>query len=119
MQKNSVNQPLIETLLPPLEQGSSGVLLTSDFEFIPKVYAPEIIFALETAKLKFKADAVYFRHFNDERAIIPQMYLFDYSQKKLTKEDRYRIHLQMWNGHQVPAYGIVEKSSVSIFDSRI
>ena len=35
-----------------------------------------------------------------------------------TTEDKNRIHIQMWNGYQVPAYIIIEKSSVSIFDSR-
>jgi len=97
----------------------NGVLLTNDFENInPDVTTPDILFALEIAKKKFNADAVYFRHFSDGRGNIPQLYLFDFTHKSLTSEDKNRIHIQMWNGYQVPAYIIIEKSSVSIFDSR-
>jgi hypothetical protein len=101
------------------DKEKSGVLLTNNFENIDSSLAsPDILFALETAKIKFKADAVYFRHFQDGRASVPQLYLFDYTHKKLTNEEKNKIHIQMWNGYQVPAYIIIEKSSISIFDSR-
>ncbi len=97
----------------------SGVLLTNNFENLDSDFAsPDILFALETAKNKFQADAVYFRHFQDGRANVPQLYLFDYTHKKISHEDKNKIHIQMWNGYQVPAYIIIEQSSVSIFDSR-
>jgi hypothetical protein len=97
----------------------NGVLLTNDYEKInPDVATPDILFALETAKKKFNADAVYFRHFSDGRGNIPQLYLFDFTHKNITTEDKNRIHIQMWNGHQIPVYIIIEKSTVSIFDSR-
>lgn len=97
----------------------SGVLFTNKYEDIdPSLDSPDILFALETAKIKFNADAVYFRHFNDNRASVPQLYLFDFTHKKLTNEEKNKIHIQMWNGYQVPAYLIIERSSVSIFDSR-
>jgi methylase of polypeptide subunit release factors len=97
----------------------SGVLLTNDYENINSdIASPDILFALETAKKKFNADAVYFRHFSDGRGNIPQLYLFDFTHKSITTEDKNRIHIQMWNGYQVPAYIIIEKSSISIFDSR-
>ncbi|MCI0514296.1 SAM-dependent methyltransferase, partial [candidate division KSB1 bacterium] len=97
----------------------SGVLLTNNFENINlDLASPDILFALETAKNKFQADAVYFRHFPDGRAYVPQLYLFDYTHKKISEEDKNKIHIQMWNGYQVPAYIIIEKSSISIFDSR-
>lgn len=105
---------IIDALFPSFEKGRSGVLST---DFYSNEYALEVIFALETAKNKFNADAVYFRHFSDERAVIPQLYLFDYSQKTLTQNDKNEIHRQMWNGYQVPAYGIVGKTSISIFDA--
>jgi hypothetical protein len=101
------------------DKKKSGVLLTNKFENIDfGLASPDILFALETAKVKFKADAVYFRHFQDGRASIPQLYLFDYTHKKLTNEEKNKIHIQMWNGYQVPAYIIIEQSTVSIFDSR-
>lgn len=96
-----------------------GILLTNNYGAInSKLVSPAILFALETANIKFNADAVYFRYFQDGRATVPQLYLFDYTQKILTNEVKNRIHIQMWNSHQVPAYIIIEKSSVSIFDSR-
>lgn len=96
-----------------------GVLLSEGFEQIAGEWAsPEILFALETAKTRFQADAVYFRLFEDGRGFVPQLYLFDYTVKKISNEEKNRIHIQMWNGSQVPAYIIIEKSSVSIFDSR-
>ncbi|OFX17779.1 MAG: hypothetical protein A2033_02320 [Bacteroidetes bacterium GWA2_31_9] len=105
------------SLLEDIEK--SGVLLTNNFENIDTSLAsPDILFALETAKIKFKADAVYFRHFQDGRASVPQLYLFDYTHTKPTSEEKNKIHIQMWNGYQVPAYIIIEQSSVSIFDSR-
>lgn len=98
---------------------NNGVLLTNDYENInSNIASPDILFALETAKKKFNADAVYFRHFSDGRGSIPQLYLFDFTHKSITTEEKNRIHIQMWNGYQVPAYIIIEKSSVSIFDSR-
>ncbi len=98
---------------------NSGVLLTDNYENInSSIASPDILFALETAKKKFNADAVYFRYFSDGRGNVPQLYLFDFTHKSITTEDKNRIHIQMWNGYQVPAYIIIEKSSVSIFDSR-
>jgi len=101
------------------DKEKSGILLTDNFENIDSGLAsPDILFALETAKIKFKADAVYFRHFQDGRASVPQLYLFDYTHTKLTDEEKNNLHIQMWNGYQVPAYIIIEQSSVSIFDAR-
>ena len=79
--------------------------------------SPDILFALETAT-KFGADAVYFRYFNDRRTAISQLYFFDYTDKQLTNDDRHQIQIRMWNGNQVPAYIIIEKSATTIFDSR-
>lgn len=101
------------------QKGESGILLTNNYVNIKKDLAsPDLLFSLEIAKTKFNADAVYFRFFQDGRAAVPHLYLFDYTQKNLATEDKNRIHIQMWNGYQVPAYIIIEKSTVSIFDSR-
>ncbi len=101
------------------QKGESGILLTNNYVNIKKDLAsPDLLFSLEIAKTKFNADAVYFRFFQDGRAAVPHLYLFDYTQKNLTTEDKNRIHIQMWNGYQVPAYIIIEKSTVSVFDSR-
>lgn len=101
------------------KEGEGGVILTENYEKSDnKVASPDILFAIEIAKYKFQADAVYFRYFEDGRAAVPQLYIYDYTQKTLTDAERNRIHIQMWSGYQVPAYIIIEKSSVSVFDSR-
>ncbi|MDR0748395.1 MAG: hypothetical protein LBF62_02345 [Tannerellaceae bacterium] len=92
------------------EKGDSGVLLTQNYENLPQVIsAPDILFALETAKNKFGADAVYFRYFQDGRATVPQLYIFDYTLRQISLKEKNRIHRNMWNGYQVPAYIIIEK----------
>ena len=102
------------------ESGYSGVLLTNNYKDIsPAIGTPDILFALEIAKSKFNADAVYFRYFDDGRAAVPQLYIFNYTEKPLTTEHRSRIHIEMWNGNQVPAYAILQKSSVGVFDARV
>lgn len=101
------------------DRGTSGVLLTASYQTLPEAIAsPDILFALETAYTKFQADAVYFRYFQDGRSAVPQLYIFDYTHKSLSAPDRNRIHRNMWNGYQVPAYIIIEKSAVSVFDAR-
>lgn len=101
------------------ERKKSGVLLTDSFEQTNHdSTSPDVLFALETAKNKFQANAVFFRYFQDGRGFVPQLYLFDYTNKSLTNEKKNDIHIQMWNGYQVPAYILIEKSSISIFDSR-
>ncbi len=100
------------------EAESGGVLLTKTYEGInTKIASPDILFGLEKA-IKFEADAVYFRYFKDGRSAIPQLYFFDFTNKILSREDKNNIHIRMWNGYQVPAYVIVEKSAVSFFDAR-
>jgi len=104
------------SFLSKSEEG--GVLLTKNYENLKKKIAtPNILFALEKAN-KFEADAVYFRYFQDGRAAVPQLYFFDYTNKLLSTEDKNQIHIRMWNGYQVPAYVIIEKSVVNFFDSR-
>ena len=101
------------------DKSSSGVLLTQNYENLSKsVSSPDILFALETAKNKFQADAVYFRYFSDGRSAVPQLYLFDYTSKQISLEEKNFIHRNMWNGYQVPGYIIIEKSSIRFYDTR-
>lgn len=109
----NLNFPILQT------SKGSGVLLTNNYETIDTTIAsPDIIFALETAKEKYGADAVYLRYFEDGRSSVPQLYLFDFTNKVLSAEERRRIHISMWNGGQAPAYVIIEKTIISIYDSR-
>jgi len=100
------------------DRGKSGVLLTANYENLPEAIAsPDILFALEAA-CKFEADAVYFRYFQDGRVAVPQLYIFNYTHKSLSTDDRNRMHRNMWNGYQVSAYIIIEKFTVRVFDAR-
>ena len=97
--------------------GESGIVLTSQKDTISDV--PSIMFALETARNRFGASAVYFRYYSDRQTYIPQMYIFDFTDKFVSVSNRKEIHKKMWNGCQVPAYMIVEKTQISICSSRL
>lgn len=100
------------------EKEEAGVVLTADFEKSDRhSISPDILFALEIAKNKFDADAVYFRYFCDGRGFVPQIYLYD-NTENLLKDKQKNIHIKVWSGCQVPMYIIVGKSDVAIFDAR-
>ena len=77
----------------------------------------EIYFALETAKI-FKADAVYFRHFSNGQPPIPQIYLYDRTETDISKHNLDTLHRDLWSGHIVPMFIVIDKLEVRIFDSR-
>jgi len=100
------------------QEGNGGVFFTNDYLHLGKnQLSPAILFALETAKEKFDADAVYFRYFEDDREATPQIYIYDNTNNHLT-EKRRDIHVKVWSGCQVPMYIIIDKSEVSIYDAR-
>jgi N-6 DNA Methylase len=79
--------------------------------------SPTEVFALEKAEI-FKADAVYFRHFSDSRAPLPQIYLYDNTHEKWQNEDLANIHRDLWSSCIIPLFIVINKISVSIFDCR-
>jgi len=97
--------------------GESGIVLTNQKDTVSDI--PSIMFALETACNRFGANAVYFRYYSDRQTYIPQMYIFDFTDKFVSVSNRKEIHKKMWNGCQVPAYMIVEKTRISICSSRL
>ena len=100
------------------EKEMSGVVLTANYKELKQgSTSPDILFALETAKEKFDADAVYFRYFNDGRGAVPQIYLYNNTDNQLT-EKRKDIHIKVWSGCQVPMYIIIGKSDAAVFDAR-
>jgi len=103
------------TFLTKLEDG--GVVLTANYDKDRTSTSPVILFALETAKEKFDADAVYFRYFADGRGAVPQIYIYDNTNNHLTDKRR-DIHVKVWSGCQVPMYFIIDKSEVSVYDAR-
>ena len=108
----------IESLDFTLKKGGkeSGVILTSEYESFSLKLSPQELFALETAK-DFKADAVYFRYFDDGREAIPQVYIYDNTTGKLNGQEA-DIHVKVWSGCYIPVFIIIEKTQVRIFDAR-
>jgi hypothetical protein len=94
-----------------------GVMLTLNY-LQDSNLSPQEVFALEIAKEKFYADAVYFRYFNDGRGAVPQIYIYDNTGNHLTEEDVKNIHKRVWSGCQVPIFIIVQKTVVQVFDAR-
>lgn len=95
-----------------------GVILTANYNTRSDIVSPQELFALEIAKEKFAADAVYFRYFEDGRGAIPQIYLYDNTSEHLTEKDKKNIHIKVWSGCQVPMFIIIGKTEVKIFDAR-
>jgi len=110
----------IKSLHFALKEGGkeSGVILTSEYERFSSKLSPQELFALEIAKEKFDADAVYFRYFNDGRESVPQIYIYDNTDLHLTEKETKNIHKKVWSGCQVLLFILVEKATVKVFDAR-
>lgn len=111
--ENAINGIHVPVLTKGLE--CSGVVFTNRND----VSDPSILFAIETARSRFDADAVYFRYYSDRKTYIPQMYIFDFTIKTYSGDLRKNVHKAMWNGSQVPAYMIVEKTQITICNARL
>ena len=116
--ENNIKQLKFSFLEKKEESDKSGVVLTAGYEKLDRLStSPDILFALETAKEKFDADAVYFRYFDDGRGAVPQIYIYDNTNNNLTDKKR-DIHIKVWSGCQVPMYIIIEKFDAIMFDAR-
>jgi len=100
------------------KNNEGGVRLTLNYLRDANQLSPQELFALEIAKEKFEADAVYFRYFNDGRGAVPQIYIYDNTGNHLTDDDKRNIHIRVWSGCQVPMFIIVDKTEVKVFDAR-
>ncbi len=100
---------------PSVLEGIRSLRFVSEREDV--FLTPTEIFALEKAK-KFRANAVYFRYFSDGRAPIPQIYLYDNTNEKLQNDDLANIHRDLWSSCLIPIFIVINKTTVSIFDSR-
>ncbi|MBW1615701.1 MAG: hypothetical protein JRJ49_04020 [Deltaproteobacteria bacterium] len=83
-----------------------------DYNRITKDYN-EII-ALEHAE-KYKADAVYFKRFNDGKPSIPLIYLYDFTLIEKQNNELANLHKKLWNASKVPLFFIFSNSDVKIF----
>lgn len=73
--------------------------------------------ALEKAR-KYKADAIYFRRFENHITSIPQVYIYDFTSKEKDIEDDYiaELHKELWNSGQVPMFFIFTQTEIKIFN---
>ncbi len=98
-----------------VENGS--LLLITDLEDKKVDLDIAEVFALEKAK-EFRATAVYFRHFSDNRTPIPQIYIYDNTGNALDNRKIAEIHRDLWSYCKIPMFIVVEKTDVKIFDAR-
>ena len=76
---------------------------------------PYIYLALEKAK-KYNADAVYFR-FLENQIPIPQIYVYDNTNKPVTEQELTEKQRRIWNSAQVPLLYIFTKTEVLIVNT--
>lgn len=100
---------------PSVSEGFRSLRFVSEKE--NNNLTPTEVFTLEKAEI-FKADAVYFRYFSDGRAPIPQIYLYDNTNEKWQNDDLANIHRDLWSSCLIPMFIVINKITVSIFDSR-
>ena len=97
-------------MLPPDSAETSGLVLADEF---PSNEYERI--ALEKAK-KYEADAVYFRRFDNGRAPVPQVYIYDFTIPQKGEDETAELHKKLWNSGHVPLFFIFTKTEVKIFN---
>ena len=70
------------------------------------------ILAINDAK-RFKADAIYFRRFENPSHSIPQIYIYE---KDFSDDELNEIHTKLWSSGVVPLFYIVTPTEVKIFN---
>ena len=83
----------------------------------PSNLHPKHYIALEFAE-NLEANAVYFKYYDDNRFCVPQVYFYDNSNGIYDKNKISKIHRNVYSSSQVPLICIVDKKSVSLFDTR-
>jgi hypothetical protein len=99
----------LDMLVPDLPE-TSGLVFVDEFPSNEYEYI-----ALEKAK-KYDVDAVYFRRFDSGRASIPQIYIYDFTDRKENEGDIAELHKRLWNAGQVPLFFIFTRTEVKIFN---
>lgn len=70
------------------------------------------ILAINDAQ-KFKADAIYFRRFENPSHSIPQVYIYE---RDFPTDELVEIHTKLWSSGVVPLFYIVTSTEVKIFN---
>lgn len=98
------------------EPKEDSIVFTSELQNSNKDLTPFQILELEKALL-FKADAVFFRYFEDNRPPLPQVYIYDNSSNRLNN-DYTQIHKELWSSCHIPTFIVIENTKIKFFDSR-
>jgi hypothetical protein len=111
--------PILKDALQRLDFDISGkakshLLFTSDLKR-RTTFSSKELFTLEIAK-EHMADAVYFRRFEDGRTPMPQIFIYDFSQR--LKKDIVAIHRDLWSSCVVPIFLVIDKTQIQIYDCR-
>ena len=93
-----------------------GLLLVSEKES-PDITETERRI-LSIAEKDYKADAVYFRKFDSTRAPIPQIFIYENSDSRLSDNEKIEIHKRIWTSEIVPLYYIFENTQMSIINGK-
>lgn len=122
MGKIQENDFLVD-VLKKLDFFSAENAIENDFPEIvftnnpPENLHPKHYIALEFAEI-LKADAVYFKYYNDNRFCAPQVYFYDNSNGIYDKNKIAEIHRNVYSSNQVPLICVIDKKSISLFDVR-
>ncbi|MDM8514950.1 N-6 DNA methylase [Desulfobacterales bacterium HSG16] len=65
--------------------------------------------------MKYGADAVYFRRFDDKRPPVPQIFIYDYTVNEKNETEIADLYKKLWNSGQVPLFFVFLKTEVKIF----
>jgi len=99
------------------QNNSSIYLVEKQAEYIRQKESAYIIIALDKAR-EFKADAVYFRFFDDKRPPLAQIYIYDNILFSHDQKYYNEIHRNIWSGSEISVYMIVDKTNIKVFDGR-
>ena len=94
----------------------SSIVFVSELQNPNESLTPFQILELEKA-LSYKADAVFFRYFEDNRPPLPQVYIYDNS-SNILNSDYTQIHKELWSSCHIPTFIVIEKTKIKFFDSR-
>jgi type I restriction-modification system DNA methylase subunit len=103
----------LDFVIGPSDAGSVLLLEPKDYQY----QTATEIFALEQASW-FRADAVYFRRFIDNRDPVAQIYIYDNTEGKWGQDNYADIHRNIWSSCVVPLFMVIEKSSIRVYDCR-
>jgi type I restriction-modification system DNA methylase subunit len=95
---------------------SSALLFTNQTYNLNDASFGELL-VLEEAR-QLDATAVFFRRSKDNRTSLPQVFIYDNTQNRLSNNDLVEIHRKLWSGDIVSVYYVVENTQVRIFDAR-